>query len=1134
MSASDLQAFNGINDVLRLGRRRGRRAVCIAAGCVTLAVVPHAWGINIQATYQGGSPPTADPFGNRLMSIVNAAIEIWEDALPDPSSNYEVEIFWDDISGLGRYNDSGPDAPNIVFDNDRNWYFDETPFDHSEYNMDWIRQDGVTEGISGSPPSNLEIGYRGPKTGAHPKPGDHYDLLSTALHELGHALGLNFPEVSGWDLNILYTGLRPIHVDVDEDLFDGGSHVAPTTMLMAKGQGALNIRRLPSSTDILVIAADESLADIDLPRRQFIPTSGASLSDLNFPFNWVGQTPGVGNSAVFHDGEAEASDDLWVKDLTLSFATNIYTRNHDIRASDTTIIEEASQFYIEPHGSLSSGVLISRDSGQIYLDSDDTGNASVFVFESLTIDPSSRIRGDGGIFLVGAPLVNDGLIEAVGGNLIIDATNSPASVFDLDGTTENGRLRAHGGSLVIGDIIGSGHFADAFSGVITIKNSSSVGSVKFRLDWDLDASGVLQFEGSSTFVTAAAVLEGETATIDGTVSVDGLGEIKAPTHFTPLARIEVPDSDDTLILSNTATFAGTSITGSGTLRQLADLSIVGDTTVDVDTFDWGNSFVTDTNTLSVDPGVKLIVDSTSTGTLENVYRGVVQLDGGQLQVNKIGWALPAGFLGVSGGTLNMEQVGGHAPVVSGKPLTVGGTINVSGGLGVIESTLIVADTAQINIDSGATLRLDGLAVFQGGQVDGDGTLVQNGDMIVNADTTINAGTYDWGNSFVALDGTPHIHSTTIDPFVTLTIDSNLDGLYRGVIQVNSGVLQFNALGLFLPKQQDIPMLPPSVYEPAGVLNLHHVSSHTLPPVVRGQPITLGGQIHVSGGIGVIESDLITLDSALIHIDSGSSLRLDGVVTLSHGAEVVYGDDGELSFANHLALGTARFNHGSSDAGLLSDAGAVLQWGPGSAIHVDGQAEGSLTWQLAPGTTVQVPDGRIPPTLTISPNATLNVAGRVDPFTDSVDPTKHVNVINDSVASFNVLSGAHIAVGSITGVGATRVEPSATLSVHTIEQSTLVVEPEATLNVTGFENSITVGTADISGTLDLLVPEEVFDGRLLGAMYTIFTYDARTSEGVFSAVTGMRDGTDFALAPWFTDTDGGHDRRRADPAGDGPR
>ena len=140
------------------------------------------------------SPNTVYGFGT-LDGILAAAAEVWSSAITD---DYRVEVAygWRTVGdanevaeyrrqNLGFVNGAQRVArANLMFDPTfSEWFLDATPLDHSEY-----AQYSERETWNGPIRVNTERRYGSPTT----DDAQHLDLMTLALHELGHALGFEY------------------------------------------------------------------------------------------------------------------------------------------------------------------------------------------------------------------------------------------------------------------------------------------------------------------------------------------------------------------------------------------------------------------------------------------------------------------------------------------------------------------------------------------------------------------------------------------------------------------------------------------------------------------------------------------------------------------------------------------------------------------------------------------------------------------------------------------------------------------------------------------------------------------------------------------------------------------------------
>ena len=260
--------------------------------------------------------------------------------------------------------------------------------------------------------------------------------------------------------------------------------------------------------------------------------------------------------------------------------------------------------------------------------------------------------------------------------------------------------------------------------------------------------GAIVLEGSAVPGSGPAVLAGDEAHIFGYVYGVSLAEIQAPTIFESTSQISVDMADDQLTLKGDSTLRGANIIGDGTLKQLADITVEADTAIDTAVYDWGNSLPGMVHDTTVSPDIDFTVNSPETGQDSNEYRGTIHLNNGALYVQtSSGWTLPSD--GGSGddtlGTLILHNNNEDrtVPQVRGADLTLGGLLEATGGLGIIGPALITQPTGEIDVQTAATLSLEGHVTYDGPLVHGVGTLIQNANANVISSTTIATNIFDW-------------------------------------------------------------------------------------------------------------------------------------------------------------------------------------------------------------------------------------------------------------------------------------------------------------------------------------------------------------------------------------------------------
>ncbi len=886
----------------RSSRALGRNTLVSAVIGALAASSAQAITINLVFNSAASSNPAGDPTGANLTTIMNHVASVYEDIFED-SHTITLTYWYENLTAgtlaahsLTSQAGGRETAGNIRFDPDasgNNWFFDTTPASNSEFTMGqtlWRDLSGGQQtsfyNAGANIPDTFEAAYTGTDNGSNANVTGNTDLLSVAFHETGHSLGMSasnnttITETGDGDydydsVNVFGRSLATINAS-------GGNiaHLASSFALMTPAIGT-GIRRLPSHTDLLAMAAVHNYAALDIPRREWY----AGASGWNTDANWVGNTiPGsadevfVRNNGIGGTITATLSANGFAGTLSVSEASNVSTGAFLLAVTNVTTIDGLdTDILVQTGGELQSPTVTVQNQSQLFMNGG--------LVDSNTVNNSAEIVGQGTIDIA-TGLNNGGSITVGnGGNLTLtNATSS--SVFNLDGPvgfsiSEPGVVNVTGGNLTV-----VGGLTDAFNGTMNVSNSrvlsisqpwtigGSSGTIIFTSD------GVLNLNGGTTSATAAQVTGGA-ITVDGDINVTAHGTITPDITFNSGATVVV-NSGGTFELNGNGTFNGGSYTGAGRLiLDGANYTVAADTTIAVASLDWDG--FSPVGTFTVNNGVTATINSTS---ITDAYSGTLNVLG-TLAVNPTTpWSIDTGTLLLNSGTL------------SGTAVAISGDVSATNGTSQISNDATFTSLSSISIASGSTLNLSGDVSFGGGIITGAGTLRFDGNQTFTASTTVGVTTLD-------MDGFTPYGTMTVNSGVTATINSSViepgAGAFNGNAVVNSATLAINTS---------------SGWASSGNIQLNDIGAG--PARLTGSDLTnnSGGQITFSGGTfggngGRLEVPLI--NSGALTVAAGSHGIVTGTTTFSSTTNVTVNAGGNLQLG-----GATTYNGGTyTGPGTLS-------------------------------------------------------------------------------------------------------------------------------------------------------------------------------------------------------------------------
>jgi len=382
-----------VRAVSSLSRARRAGLTAVVTACASIGFSERAFALDIVLSFNSAvsANPADDPAGTLLTQHMQAVEAFYEDVFEDA---HTITIsYWYGNQGAGilaahsLVSQSGgrETSGQIVFSPDAagtGWFFDPTPGDNAEFNMSqtlWRNLSAANQtnfyNSSGTIPATFEAGFSGSNNGSNPNVAGNTDMLSVAIHETGHSLGMSSANTATQ---------TETNVDFDYD-FDSANvfgatlaartaatnnlaHLADSAAVMFPSIGTA-LRRLPGHTDLLSMAAVHDYFTLDLPRREYY----GGVSNWNANTNWSGNNvPGNNDDAfVRANGNpsviASLSASAVAGSLTVAEGAGVTTNNFSLSVTNAVTVTGAGSAINFNGGSFSCATLNVNTSGQVLL-----------------------------------------------------------------------------------------------------------------------------------------------------------------------------------------------------------------------------------------------------------------------------------------------------------------------------------------------------------------------------------------------------------------------------------------------------------------------------------------------------------------------------------------------------------------------------------------------------------------------------------------------------------------------------------------------------------------------------------------------------------------------------------------------
>lgn len=310
----------------------------IAGITINTVFIPSGGDFELSEAFLAHDPPTTRTGGGDLETIVRAAADIWEVAIEKPRS-HELTLFfgWAPIqeqTGFGGLNaltnvvereprGAGRNTIALIrFNSDgtARFYMDPTPRANSH--EPWTL--GATSAMSlglGTDPVTVTNSFDGYLAGGGPLVNNEVptDLLTVAMHEIGHALSLDAssPKFFGKTTDSS-SGTRVAEIEITSNFSTGSTFIGSIINLDATAQG-IPLGHISSTIGGTLMTIPRSAGERRLPTGADILAVGEAgdFGKLNLSPSFPAASRAVSRSFQFDGGSSPQGEFIFIQDLQI-------------------------------------------------------------------------------------------------------------------------------------------------------------------------------------------------------------------------------------------------------------------------------------------------------------------------------------------------------------------------------------------------------------------------------------------------------------------------------------------------------------------------------------------------------------------------------------------------------------------------------------------------------------------------------------------------------------------------------------------------------------------------------------------------------------------------------------------------